>query len=128
MLGLKCKYKFLKNKGGNKMATFSQYGVGGFSGGTIAADESYIGALGAFQMMEESAQNERAVFEFVLGCDFAEAATNNGVMTESEFEAINEASNGGIFSKVVDFFKRMIEKIKGILTVNGRMNMCVSQR
>lgn len=97
------------------MATFSQYGVGGFSGGTIAADESYIGALGAFQMMEESAQNERAVFEFVLGCDFAEAATNNGVMTESEFEAINEASDGGIFSKVVAFFKKMIEKIKGIL-------------
>lgn len=96
------------------MATFSQYGVGGFSGGTIAADESYIGALGAFQMMEESAQNERAVFEFVLGCDFAEAATNNGVMTESEFEAINEASTGGIFSKVVDFFKKMAAKIKGI--------------
>lgn len=97
------------------MATFSQYGVGGFSGETIAADESYIGALGAFQMMEESAQNERAVFEFVLGCDFAEAATNNGVMTESEFEAINEASDGGIFGKVVAFFKKMVEKIKGIL-------------
>ena len=96
------------------MATFSQYGVGGFSGETIAADESYIGALGAFQMMEESAQNERAVFEFVLGCDFAEAATNNGVMTESEFEAINEASNGGIFSKVIAFFKKLIGKIKGI--------------
>lgn len=97
------------------MATFSQYGVGGFSGGTIAADESYIGALGAFQMMEESAQNERAVFEFVLGCDFAEAATNNGVMTESEFEAINEASDSGIFGKVVAFFRKMVEKIKGIL-------------
>lgn len=97
------------------MATYSQYAVGGYSGEAIEANESYIGAIGAYECMEESYVNERTVFEHVLGCDFAEAAANQGLMMESDYEAINEASSDGIFGKVIAFFRKLGEKIKGIL-------------
>lgn len=97
------------------MAVYSQFATGSFDGESIVANESYVGAIGAYQMMAESSMNEHAIFEHVLGCDFVEAQANHGYVSESTLEAVNEASGEGIFSKVVAFFTKLIEKIKGII-------------
>lgn len=99
------------------MGTFSQYAMTGATslGEPLVANESYIGAIGAYECMEESCRNDRAIFEHVLGCDFAEAMANHGAITESDFDVLNEASGTGIFSKVIEFFKKLGEKIKGII-------------
>ena len=99
------------------MGTFSQYAMTGATslGEPIVANESYIGAIGAYECMEESCRNDRAIFEHVLGCDFAEAMANHGAITESDFDVLNEASGTGIFSKVIEFFRKLGEKIKGII-------------
>lgn len=95
------------------MSVYSQYAAG--ASNDVAVDESYSGLVGIYNMIEESALNEHAIFEHVIACDFAEAYTKNGVMTESAFEAINEASASEIWGKVKEFIKRMWEKILGII-------------
>lgn len=97
------------------MAVYSQFATGGFDDDAIAANESYVGAIGAYQMMEESSMNQNAIFNHVLGCDFVEAQADHGFVSESTLEAVNEASESGIFGKVVAFFQKLIEKIKGII-------------
>lgn len=97
------------------MAVYSQFATGGFDGEAIVANESYVGAVGAYQMMQESSMNENAIFNHVLGCDFVEAQADHGFVSESTFEAVNEASAKGIFSKVIEFFRKLGEKIKGII-------------
>lgn len=97
------------------MAVYSQFATGGFDGEAIVANESYVGAVGAYQMMQESSMNENAIFNHILGCDFVEAQAGHGFVSESTLEAVNEASAKGIFSKVIEFFKKLGEKIKGII-------------
>lgn len=97
------------------MAVYSQFATGGFDGEAIVANESYVGAVGAYQMMQESSMNENAIFNHILGCDFVEAQADHGFVSESTFEAVNEASVKGIFSKVIEFFRKLGEKIKGII-------------
>lgn len=48
------------------MAVYSQFATGSFDGESIVANESYVGAIGAYQMMAESSMNEHAIFEHVL--------------------------------------------------------------
>ena len=99
------------------MGVYSQYAA--FEGGSaVVTNESYVGAAGAYRMMEESSMNEHAIFEAVIGRDFAEAycALSDGtVVSESTVDALNEASLGGIWEKVVAFIQKIWEKIKGIL-------------
>ena len=64
------------------MSVYSQYAIGSTGGESIGVNEDYVGALGAFQMMEETAINTHAIFEHVLGCDFAEAQCSHGFITE----------------------------------------------
>lgn len=97
------------------MAVYSQFAVGSYDDEAIAANESYVGAIGAYQMMEESSINQNAIFNHVLGCDFVEAQADHGFVSESTLEAVNEASESGIFGKVIAFFQKLIEKIKGII-------------
>ena len=98
------------------MGVYSQYSntVSGM-GNTVVADESYVGAIGAYQMIEESEINSYNIFESVIGRDFAEAGNNIGAITESDMEAINEASASGVWQNVVSFVQKIWEKIKGIL-------------
>ena len=97
------------------MAVYSQFATGGFDDDAIASNESYVGAIGAYQMLEESSMNQNAIFNHVLGCDFVEAQADHGFVSESTLEAVNEASESGIFGKVVAFFQKLVEKIKGII-------------
>lgn len=85
--------------------------LGNYSSEEIIANENYIGSVGALQMTLENYQNDQAIFEAVLGMDFAEAqAVNEGV----EVEVFTEASVGGFVEKIKEFIKKAWEKIKGL--------------
>lgn len=85
--------------------------LGNYSSEEIIANENYIGSVGALQMTLENYQNDQAIFEAVLGMDFAEAqAVNEGV----EVEVFTEASVGGFIDKIKEFIKKAWEKIKGL--------------
>lgn len=96
------------------MSTYSQYGANSFSD-DIVANESYDGIVGAYTAVEENAINEHRIFESVIGRDFTEAYVAAGALDESALEAVNEASLGGIWEKVKAFFKKMAEKILGVI-------------
>lgn len=85
--------------------------LGNYSSEEVIANENYIGSVGALQMTLENYQNDQAIFEAVLGMDFAEAqAVNEGV----EVEVFTEASVGGFIEKIKEFIKKAWEKIKGL--------------
>lgn len=96
------------------MSTYSQYGANSFSD-NIVANESYDGIVGAYTAVEENAVNEHRIFESIIGRDFTEAYVAAGALDESALEAVNEASLGGIWEKVKAFFKKMAEKIAGVI-------------
>lgn len=96
------------------MSTYSQYGANSFSD-DIVANESYDGIVGAYTAVEENAVNEHRIFESIIGRDFTEAYVAAGALDESALEAVNEASLGGIWEKVKAFFKKMAEKIAGVI-------------
>lgn len=97
------------------MAVYSQFATGYDNGDFLVANESYSGTADLYKVMEETSINTHSIFNHIIGCDFAEASTKHGYMNESNLEAINEASLKGILGKVIEFFKKIGEKIKGII-------------
>lgn len=98
------------------MSTYSQYGTGSFDeGAELVANESYFGVVGCYSAIEESAMNEHTIFESIIGRDFAEVYAEMGVIEESAFESLNESAIGDALGKVAAFFKKIGEKILGIL-------------
>ena len=96
------------------MGVYSHY-ANSIASATVAADESYQGAAGAYQMIEDGEINSYTIFESVIGRDFAEAGNMHGFVNESDISAINEASASGIWEAVVNFVQKIWAKIKGIL-------------
>lgn len=98
------------------MSTYSQYDTGSFDeGAELVANESYFGVVGCYSAIEESAMNEHTIFESIIGRDFAEVYAEMGVIEESAFESLNESAIGDALGKVAAFFKKIGEKILGIL-------------
>lgn len=99
------------------MGVYSQYAASVAESSVGFADESYAGVAGAYRMMEESAINSHSIFEAVIGRDYVEAynAINPSIVSESDLEAVNEASIGEIWSKVVAFIQKIWQKLLGIL-------------
>ena len=98
------------------MSTYSQYGTGSFDeGAELVANESYFGVVGCYNAIEECAMNEHTIFESIIGRDFAEVYAEMGVIEESTFESLNESAIGDALGKVAAFFKKIGEKIMGIL-------------
>lgn len=99
------------------MGVYSQYAASVAESSVGFADESYAGVAGAYRMMEESAINSHSIFEAVIGRDYVEAynAVNPSIVSESDLEAVNEASIGEIWSKVVAFVQKLWQKLLGIL-------------
>lgn len=98
------------------MSTYSQYGTGSFDeGAELVANESYFGVVGCYSAIEECAMNEHTIFESIIGRDFAEVYAEMGVIEESTFESLNESAIGDALGKVAAFFKKIGEKIMGIL-------------
>lgn len=81
----------------------------------VQANESYVGAAGAYRAMTEGYQNSYAVFESCIGLDFMEAAVVNEAGDISEFEVVQEGFAGDFFNKIKEFLTKLIEKIKGIV-------------
>lgn len=81
----------------------------------VQANESYVGAAGAYRAMTEGYQNSYAVFESCIGLDFMEAAVVNEAGDISEFEIVQEGFAGDFFNKIKEFLTKLIEKIKGIV-------------
>lgn len=98
------------------MGMFSTSRVAGLSEDfEVQANESYKGAAGAYRAMIEGYQNSYAVFESCIGLDFMEAAVVNESASAEEFEIVQEGFAGDFFTKIKEFLKKLIEKIKGIV-------------
>lgn len=76
----------------------------------IAANESYNAAFGCARIMMDVQQNDMAFFEAAIKDDVREVmAYNEGV------SYVNENAFTDILKKIVDMFKKLISKIKGII-------------
>ena len=83
---------------------------------TVIANEAYCGAAGAWALAEEQEAAQQAMFESVIGMDFDEIANEQGTLSESALEALNEASAKDIVSRIIEAIQKFGEAIKGILT------------
>ena len=81
----------------------------------VVANESYVGAAGAYRAMCEGYQNSYAIFEKCIELDFMEAAVVNEGVSETEFAVIQENFATDFFAKIKDFLVKLMEKIKGII-------------
>jgi hypothetical protein len=109
------------------MSVYSQYRTGNDdTNSDIIANESYFGVAGAYRMIQESSDNEHAIFEAVINQDFCEAFNkiDNSVVSESELVSIQEATVKEIWSKVVEFLGKIGEKIMGLIrTLKTKLQM-----
>lgn len=77
----------------------------------VVANENYRGVDGALIALTEGYVNDQAIFEAVIGQDFAEAyAFSEGC----ELELVTESALSGAFDKLKAFVKKIWEKIKGL--------------
>lgn len=75
----------------------------------IPANEAYDAAFGCAHILADRVDNDRALFESVIRSDIAE------VMAVREgYEVVNEGVIGDVLKKIVEMFKKIIAKIKGI--------------
>lgn len=97
--------------------------LGMYSSDEVVANENYVGAVGAMQMVIEATQNDHAIFESVLTADFMEAMA---IREGAEVEIVTEASIGGFFEKIKELVKKAWEKIKGLFaTFMAKINNVV---
>lgn len=82
----------------------------------VQANESYVGVAGAYQAMADGYTNAYSVFENCIGLDMMEVSAERGIMESAEFEVVQENFLTDMFTKVRDFFKKLLEKIKGIVS------------
>ena len=76
----------------------------------IAANESYNAAFGCARIMMDVQQNDMAFFEAAIRDDVQEVmAYNEGV------SYVNENAFTDVLKKIVELFKKLIAKIKGII-------------
>lgn len=84
-------------------------------GSSIPMAEGYDGTVGVAQALIESARNDYAMFRAMLDADARELSLRkSGYVAESEILALQEATSGSIWNKIVELFKKLIAKIKGI--------------
>lgn len=84
----------------------------------IPMDESYDKPYGAALALVEGARNDFAMFKAMLGVDARELQIRNesanGYVTEGELISLQEGALASIWNKIVEFFKKLIAKIKAI--------------
>ena len=82
---------------------------------SIPMTEGYDGSIGCAKALIESAQNDYAMFRAMLESDAREIqAMKSGYVNESEIISLQEATVGGIWSKIKELFQKLIAKIKSI--------------
>ena len=86
----------------------------------IPVAEGYDFQTGTAMALIESARNDYAMFKAMLAVDSKEcqiqreSANIEGYVTEGEITSLAEAAAGGIWSKIVALFKKLIAKVKAI--------------
>ena len=82
----------------------------------VAMAEGYDCSTGTALALIDSARNDRAMFEAMLGIEAKACQLESaGYTNESgEMLALQEAAAGGILKKIADLFKKLAEKIKTI--------------
>lgn len=86
----------------------------------IPVAEGYDFQTGTAMALIESARNDYAMFKAMLTVDSKEcqiqreSANIEGYVTEGEITSLAEAAAGGIWSKIVALFKKLIAKVKAI--------------
>ena len=81
---------------------------------TLEAAEGYNGEIGAALAMLEGYQNDMAIFNGVIASDFQAAAAVHEGAGDDEVYVLQEASLKGAWEALINFFKKLGEKIKGI--------------
>lgn len=84
---------------------------------SIAIDENYNCSYGAALALVEGAQNDYAMFKAMIGADYKEiniCRESAGYVRENELSSLHEATEGGLWKKIKDFFIRLATKIKSI--------------
>ena len=82
----------------------------------VAMAEGYDCSTGTALALIDSARNDRAMFEAMLGIEAKACQLESaGYTNESgEMLALQEAAAGGILKKIADLFKKLAEKVKAI--------------
>lgn len=81
----------------------------------LGSARGYEGSVGLHQIMIENTQNDMALFEGVIACDFQEASAIIQESSSSKIQAMNEAFASGLIDKIIGFLKTAYEKIKGLI-------------
>lgn len=96
------------------MGIFSQNIKPSLDGATVEAAVGYGGVDAGARIKLEGYQNDMALFTAIIESDFnAARATHEGAVNEAT--AITEGTVGSIFAKIKDFFKKLWEKLKGMI-------------
>ena len=96
------------------MGIFSQNIKPSLDGATVEAAVGYGGVDAGARIKLEGYQNDMALFTAIIESDFnAARATHEGAVNEAT--AITEGTVGSIFTKIKDFFKKLWEKLKGMI-------------
>lgn len=88
----------------------------------IPVAEGYDFQTGTAMALIESARNDYAMFKAMLAVDSKEcqiqreSANIEGYVTEGEITSLAEAAAGGIWSKIVALFEKLIAKVKAIFS------------
>lgn len=80
----------------------------------VDADESYNDSLALERAFVESVQNDAIFFNSIIQTDIQESYMINEGVSDYEIEVFQEAAVGGLFGKLIEFVKKIWEKIKGI--------------
>lgn len=85
-------------------------------GSTVAMAEGYDCSIGTALALIESARNDNAMFNAMLGIEAKALQLENAgyVAESSEVVALQEAAMGGILKKIGELFKKLASKIKTI--------------
>ena len=80
----------------------------------IVAAEGYHGEIGAAIALIEGYQNDMALFNGIISADFQEACLVQEGASSDEIYILQEGALKGAWEKIIQFFKKLGEKIKGI--------------
>jgi len=96
------------------MGFYTSNRVGSIGNIQVEAAQGYQGEIGAQLALIESYQNDLAIFDNAIRTDFQEAAmVHEGAGVEEVF-ALQEGALSGFLDSIINFFKKLWEKIKGI--------------
>lgn len=83
----------------------------------IPALEGYNGNVGIATAMLEATKDDLKFFDMIIARDFQEAEMNlSGSVNESEMSYITEGALGDAWKRIVEFFKKMLAKVKAIFS------------